>query len=64
MHFLVHKAGMDSIDKDEIARKVYEASKDSEYYKKQQRKTDKAQAKGVKTKEKIENYKKNELLYR
>ena len=64
MHFLVHKAGMDSIDKDEIARKVYEASKDSEYYKKQQRKTDKAQAKGVKMKEKIENYKKNELLYR
>ena len=35
MHFLNHKAGMDSIDKDEIARQVYEASKDSDYYKKQ-----------------------------
>ena len=36
MHFLAHKAGMDNIDKQEIQRKVYEASKDSEYYKKQQ----------------------------
>ena len=64
MHFLAHKAGMDSIDKEEIARKVYEASKDSEYYKRQQAKTERAREKGIKMKEKIENYKKNETLYR
>ena len=42
MAFLTHKAGMDSIDKDEIAKKVYEASKDSAFYIKQQKKTGKA----------------------
>ena len=34
MHFLNDKAGMDEIDKDEIARIVHEVSKDSDYYKK------------------------------
>ena len=42
MAYLTHKAGMDTINKDEIAQKVYEASKDSAYYAKQQKKTEKA----------------------
>ena len=64
MAFLTHKAGMDSIDKEEIARKVHEASKDSAFYAKQQRKTEKAKIRGVKMREKIDNYKRNQLLYR
>jgi len=35
----VHKAGMDQCDMDDIARKVYEISKDSDHYKKQEFKT-------------------------
>jgi len=31
---MVHKAGMEECNMDEIARKVYELSKDSEHYKK------------------------------
>ena len=30
-----HKAGMDDCNMDEIARKVYEISKDSDHYKRQ-----------------------------
>lgn len=64
MHFLAHKAGMDGIDTEKIARTVYEASKDSDYYKKQQARTERAKVKGMKMKEKVENYKKNENLFR
>ena len=53
MHFLAHKAGMDNIDKAEIGRKVHEASKDSEYYKKQQKRTDKAKQKGIELAKKV-----------
>jgi len=41
---------------DEIARKVYEVSKDSEHYKRQQIKTEKAARKGKEKLKKIENY--------
>ena len=34
LHFLQQKAGMEGIDAAEIARRVYEASKDSDHYKK------------------------------
>ena len=64
MHFLNDKAGMDEIDKEEIARIVHEVSKDSDYYKKQEKKTDQARARGAKMAVKIGNYKKNEKLYR
>ena len=37
---------MDNIDAAEIARKVYEASKDSDHYKKQLFKTERAKQKG------------------
>ena len=32
--YVQHKAGMDNNNADEIARKIYEASKDSDHYKK------------------------------
>ena len=51
-----HKAGMDDCDMDEIGRKVYEISKDSEHYKRQQIKTTKADIKGKVKLKKIENY--------
>jgi hypothetical protein len=51
-----HKAGMDDCNMDEIARKVYEISKDSDHYKRQQVKTAKANQKGKDKLRKIENY--------
>ena len=55
---------MEDIDKELIAKKVYEVSKDSDYFKKQQAKTERAKAKGKMLKQKIEHVKKNEKLYR
>ena len=46
LHYIQHKAGMDNMDAQEIARKVYEASKDSDYYKKQLFRTERAKQKG------------------
>ena len=37
---------MENIDKEAIAKKVYEATKDSDYYLKQQFKTEKAKKRG------------------
>jgi uncharacterized protein with ATP-grasp and redox domains len=58
-----HKAGMDDCNMDEIGRKVYEISKDSDHYKRQQIKTAKANQKGKDKLKKIENYQQNEKLY-
>ena len=55
---------MENINADEIARKIYEASKDSDHYKKQLFKTERAKQKGLGFKRKVENYKRNEKLYR
>ena len=55
---------MDNIDADEIARRVYEASKDSDHYKKQLFKTERAKKKGQMFKQKVENFKRNERLFR
>ena len=55
---------MDAVNFDEIAKKVYELSKDSDHYKKQLLKTKKAKDKGLRMAQKIENFKKNERLYR
>lgn len=44
-HFLAHKAGMDSIDPQKVSEIVLEASKNSEYYKRQQEKKQKYDAK-------------------
>lgn len=41
-----HKAGMDDCNMDEIGRKVFEISKDSEHFKRQLIKTQKANLKG------------------
>ena len=55
---------MENIDADEIARKIYEASKDSDHYKKQLFKTERAKAKGKAFKQKVENSKRNERYFR
>ena len=55
---------MDNIDAAEIARKVYEASKDSNHYKRQVFKTERAKKKGQVLSKKVENFKRNERLYR
>lgn len=55
---------MEGIDANEIARKIYEASKDSDHYKKQLFKTERAKQKGLAFKQKVENYKRNDKLYR
>lgn len=64
LHFMVQKAGMENIDAKEIARKIYEASKDSDHYKKQLFKTERAKNKGRTKAQKVENCKKNERLFR
>ena len=55
---------MEGIDAKEVARKIYEASKDSDHYKKQLMKTERAKNKGRVFKGKVENCKKNEKLFR
>ena len=55
---------MDNIDKIEIERKVYEASKDSEYHKRQEERTERAKQRGIEMKKRIENYKRSENLYK
>ena len=55
---------MDNCDMDEIARKIYEISKDSDHFKKQQLKTNKAKLKGQDKLKKIANFQKNDNLYR
>lgn len=64
LHFMVQKAGMENIDAKEIARKIYEASKDSDHYKKQLFKTERAKNKGRANAQKVENCKRNERLFR
>jgi hypothetical protein len=53
---MVHKAGMDDCDMDELARKVHEISKDSDHYKKQEFKTERAKQKGLAKLKQIENH--------
>ena len=55
---------MDNCDMDEIARKVHELSKDSDHFKKQQEKTERAKQKGIQKLKQIENIKANTKLYR
>jgi hypothetical protein len=61
---LQHKAGMDGCDMDEIARKVYELTKNDPHYKKQEFKTNRAKEKGQHKLKKISNYQNNSKLYR
>ena len=54
-HFIAHKAGMDGLDQEKILKIVMEASKNSEYYKKQVEKKIKNEEKLDEIKKKIEN---------
>ncbi len=55
---------MDGCDMDEIARKVYELTKNDPHYKKQEFKTNRAKEKGQHKLKKISNYQSNSKLYR
>ena len=55
-HFLTHKAGMDSIDPQKVSQIVLEASKNSEFYKRQQEKKQKYDEKIVEMQKTIEHY--------
>jgi nucleotidyltransferase/DNA polymerase involved in DNA repair len=57
--YVANKAGMDGIDKDKVHKIVNDASKDSDYYRKQMEKTLKNEAKVVEIKKKIENFMKD-----
>lgn len=61
---MVHKAGMDDCNMDELARKVHELSKDSDHYKKQEFKTERAKQKGLAKLKQIESHQSNQRLYR
>ena len=62
LHFLQHKAGMDQTNQSEISRKVFEASKNSGFFKKQVKRTEEAKLKGQNILQKIDNCRKNEKL--
>ena len=49
---------------DEIAKKIYEISKDGDHFKRQVIKTEKAKNKGLTRSVKIENFKTNPKLYK
>ena len=55
---------MEDIDKEAIAKKVYEATKDSDYYLKQQHKTEKAKKRGQMLNNKVLNHIKQDNLHR
>ena len=55
-HFLTHKAGMDSIDPQKVSQIVLETSKNSEFYKRQQEKTQKYDEKIREMQKTIDHY--------
>jgi hypothetical protein len=54
---LAHKAGMDNVDMEAIKKKIYELEKDTDFFKKQQFKTERAKTKGRNMLAKIERFK-------
>lgn len=62
--FLAHKAGMDGCDMEAIKKRIYELEKDTDFYKKQQFKTERAKTKGRNMVAKIERFKSKEVVYR
>jgi len=54
---------MDAIDKDKIQQTIIELSKDSDYYKREMERTEKAKERAKIYQKKIESYKKNEKLW-
>ncbi|CAI2359766.1 unnamed protein product [Moneuplotes crassus] len=59
LHYNAEKAGMASIDKETIQKKIIEASKGSSYYKKKQERTEKAKAKAKEWMKEIRKLKSN-----
>lgn len=55
---------MDNVDMEAIKKKIYELEKDTDFYKKQQFKTERAKTKGRNMLAKIERFKAKEVVYR
>ena len=57
LHYVSCKAGMEENDKAKIQKVIMEASKDSDYYKREQLRSDTATSRAKEMIKKIENYK-------
>lgn len=55
-HFLAHKAGMQNVDKEKVAKIITEASRDSRFYNKQMEKKEKVEQQVTAMKEKIDKF--------
>ena len=53
--FINHKAGVDGVDKDKVSKLVFEMSKDSAFFKNEQRKVDATNRKIAEMSGKLEN---------
>ena len=59
-----HKAGMGDVDKDRIQKLINDASKGSDYYIREFKRSDDARAKAIELIKKIEIHKRNEKLWK
>eukprot|EP00347_Sterkiella_histriomuscorum_P012843 403367013 len=63
LHYIAHKAGMDSVDQNKIQQLIIDASKGSSYYRKEMERTQAAKDKAKLYSQKIEQHQKNEKLW-
>jgi DNA polymerase kappa len=61
---VAEKAGMGGMDKDRVAQMIVEASKGSDYYNREMKRSEEAKEKAKELNKKIEIHRKNEKLWR
>jgi hypothetical protein len=64
LHYVAEKAGMSNCDKDKIQQMIIEASKGSDYYNREMKRSEDAKEKANEHLKKIEVRKKNERLWK
>ena len=64
MHYVAEKAGMTNVDKEKIQQMIIEASKGSDYYNREMKRSEEAREKAKEFRKKIDLHKKNEKLWK
>ena len=64
LHYVAEKAGMGNVDKDKIQQQIIEASKGSDYYNREMKRSEEAKEKAKELLKKIELHRKNEKLWK
>jgi len=64
LHYVAEKAGMTNVDKEKIQQMIIEASKGSDYYNREMKRSEEAREKAKEFRKKIDLHKKNEKLWK